>query len=285
MSSVLAVTTYVITRDYLLGQREQSLTQQAYADAALLRNRLHTAGARLGDELGDVTTSDGAAVVVRGRDGNWYSTSLDLGADDVPAALDRLVTDGTPGSQRASGSAAHGSRWGPIRSEGLEFFEISRLTSLQQSLQTLAVVLAAGAAAATLAGAVAGVTASRRTVRPLEDVAAAATRIAGGELGARLPPTDDPDLTRIVRSFNSMVDALGARIERDARFVADVSHELRTPLTAWSPASRWSAPPATSSRRGDSKPSGWCGPSSPGSAHALDDLLELARLDGGPAAS
>ena len=35
----------------------------------------------------------------------------------------------------------------------------------------------------------------------------------------------------IVGSFNSMVDALQTRIERDAAFAADVSHELRTPLT------------------------------------------------------
>ena len=283
VSSVLAVTTYVITRDYLLGQREQSLTQQAYADAALLRNRLHTAGARLGDELGDFTTSDGAAVVVRGRDGNWYSTSLDLGADDVPPALDRLVTDGTPGSQRASGSAGPRLAVGvPIRSEGLEFFEISRLTSLQQSLQTLAVVLAAGAAAATLAGAVAGVTASRRTVRPLEDVAAAATRIAGGELSARLAPTDDPDLTGIVTSFNSMVDALGARIERDARFVADVSHELRSPLTGLvTSVEVVGAHGAELSSRGQ-QALGLVRTELARFRHALDDLLALARLDGGP---
>ncbi|MCF6746422.1 HAMP domain-containing histidine kinase, partial [Blastococcus sp. KM273128] len=85
---------------------------------------------------------------------------------------------------------------------------------------------------ATLAGAGFGVWASRRAVSPLEQVAGAATRIAGGELSTRLPPTGDPDLVGIVAAFNSMVDALAARIERDARFVGDVSHELRSPLTS-----------------------------------------------------
>ena len=43
--------------------------------------------------------------------------------------------------------------------------------------------------------------------------------------------TDDPDLSELVESFNQMVDALQARIQREARFAADVSHELRTPVT------------------------------------------------------
>ena len=68
-------------------------------------------------------------------------------------------------------------------------------------------------------------------LEPLDGVATAAAQIAGGQLSRRLEPTDDPDLVTIVGSFNSMVDALQTRIERDAAFAADVSHELRTPLT------------------------------------------------------
>ena len=44
-----------------------------------------------------------------------------------------------------------------------------------------------------------------------------------GRLETRLPVTDDPDLTVIVGSFNSMVEALDERIRRDARFAADLS--------------------------------------------------------------
>jgi two-component system, OmpR family, sensor histidine kinase MtrB len=94
-----------------------------------------------------------------------------------------------------------------------------------------------------------------------------------------LAPTDDPDLVAIVGSFNSMVDALAARIERDARFVGDVSHELRSPLT-----SLVTSVEVMAGRRDEL---------SPRSQQALtliegelarfrqtlDDLLELARLD------
>jgi signal transduction histidine kinase len=38
----------------------------------------------------------------------------------------------------------------------------------------------------------------------------------------------------LTQSFNTMVDQLQERIERDARFTSDVSHELRSPLTTLS---------------------------------------------------
>ena len=73
---------------------------------------------------------------------------------------------------------------------------------------------------------------ARRVMAPLDDVAVRprrASRPAG--CSTRLPSTDDPDLATIVGSFNSMVEALDERIQRDARFAADLSHELRSPLT------------------------------------------------------
>jgi signal transduction histidine kinase len=282
VSAVLALTTFVLTRSYLVDQRERSLAQQGYADAALLRSRIAGAGS-VGDELGDLTTATGATVVVRARDGRWYSTSLAVGAHDVPTALERLVASGTAGTQRTSGARHPKMVVGvPLVADDAEFFEVTDLSELQTSLTTLAAVLAGGAAVATLAGAAFGTWASRRTVRPLEDVAGAATRIAGGELSARLAPTDDPDLTGIVTSFNRMVDALGARIERDARFVADVSHELRSPLTGLvTSVEVVGAHGAELSSRGQ-QALGLVRTELARFRHALDDLLALARLDGGP---
>jgi signal transduction histidine kinase len=56
--------------------------------------------------------------------------------------------------------------------------------------------------------------------------------IAGGQLATRLDlEAADPDLEDLTASFNTMVDQLQVRIEREAQFNSDVSHELRSPLT------------------------------------------------------
>ncbi|OMQ08656.1 two-component sensor histidine kinase, partial [Modestobacter sp. VKM Ac-2676] len=116
-------------------------------------------------------------------------------------------------------------------------------------------------------------------MQPLEQVAGAATAIAGGDLATRLPPTDDPDLVAIVGSFNSMVDALSTRIDRDARFVGDVSHELRSPLT-----SLVTTVEVLAGRQDDLTPRGREALALVQSEldrfrRTLDDLLELAKLD------
>jgi signal transduction histidine kinase len=119
----------------------------------------------------------------------------------------------------------------PLPAVDVEFYEIAATTELDRTLGTLRWVLAAFAAATAVGGAALGRAAARRVVAPLDSVAGAAARIAGGALDTRLPVTEDPDLATIVGSFNSMVDAVHERIQRDARFAADVSHELRSPLT------------------------------------------------------
>jgi signal transduction histidine kinase len=282
VSAVLVGTTWLLASNYLLDQRERSLTRQAFADANVLSSRLATAGTEVGEVVGELVPSGGADVVVRSGD-SWFSSSLDVDARDVPGDLRRLVAGGSAGSVRVDTAAGPALLVGvPVAAAGIEFYELSPLTELQMVLRTLAVVLGAGALAATAAGAAFGAWASRRAVQPLEQVAAAATRIAGGELTTRLPPTDDPDLLAIVAGFNSMVDALAARIDRDARFVGDVSHELRSPLTGVV-----TSVEVLAARRSELSPRA-------DQALALvereldrfrrmlDDLLELARLDGAP---
>ncbi len=283
VSAVLVMTTWLLARNYLVDQREQAMTQQAFADANVLRNRLSTAGADVGQVLGELVPSGGSDVVVR-SEGAWYSSSLDVGGRDVPEALQRLVADGEAGTARVA--AAGGPRLVvavPVVSAGVEFYEISRLDELEMVLRTLALVLGAGALVATAAGAGFGAWASRKAVQPLEQVATAATRIAGGELDTRLPATDDPDLVAIIAGFNSMVDALAARIERDARFVGDVSHELRSPLT-----SLITSVEVLATRRDELPPRAQQALALVEGQLArlrstLDDLLELARFDGAAA--
>lgn len=279
VSVVLVSTTFLAARSYLLDQRESSLTRQAFADANVLNSRLATAGADVGDLLAELVPSGGADVVLRSG-GSWYSSSLDVGARDVPEELRGIVTDGSAGTARID--TAHGPALMvgvPLRAAGVEYYEVAPLVELRQVLATLSAVLAAAALAATAAGAGFGVWAGRRAVQPLEQVAGAATRIAGGELTTRLPPTDDPDLVAIVGGFNSMVDALAARIERDARFVGDVSHELRSPLTTLV-----TSVEVLGARRDELSPRAQQALALVETElgrfrRTLDDLLQLARLD------
>ncbi|SFN82714.1 Signal transduction histidine kinase [Geodermatophilus obscurus] len=279
VSAVLVTTTFLLARGYLLDQRERTLTRQAFADADVLRSRLSTAGAEIGTALEELEPSGSSDVVVH-HGGSWYSSSLEVGARDVPADLRDLVDDGTAATVRTG--SADGPRLVvgvPVPGADLEFYELSPLTELQEVLRTLAAVLTAGAGAATLVGAAFGVWASRRVVQPLEQVAGAATRIAAGDLATRLPATQDPDLVAIVGGFNAMVDALAARIERDARFVGDVSHELRSPLTTLV-----TSVSVLGARRGELPPRSREALALVETELArfrrtLDDLLELARLD------
>ncbi|WNV76840.1 HAMP domain-containing sensor histidine kinase [Geodermatophilus sp. DSM 44513] len=273
------MTTFVLARNHLLDQREASLTRQAFADANVLRGSLATAGVEIGDALSQLVPEGGSDVVVRSGD-SWYSTSLDVGARDVPPDLREAVAAGNAARVRTeSAEGPHLVVGVAVRGADLEFYEVTELVELESELRTLATVLAVSALAATVAGAAFGAWASGRAVQPLDQVTAAATDIAGGDLARRLPPTEDADLVAIVGSFNSMVDALAARIDRDARFVGDVSHELRSPLTTLVTSVELLA-----ARRDEL---------SPRSRQALtlvegelarfrrtlDDLLELARMD------
>ena len=102
---------------------------------------------------------------------------------------------------------------------------------LTGTLRFLSLVLVGGTALGGLFGIGLGLWASRRALRPLTALTTAASRVARGDLDARLPEQADPDLAPLATTFNSTAAALQQRVQRDARFASDVSHELRSPLT------------------------------------------------------
>ncbi len=161
------------------------------------------------------------------------------------------------------------------------YVEAFPLGSTERTLRIIVTALLIGSVLAALFATFFGFTTSRGLLKPLTRVADAAGDIAQGALDARLDNSDDPELDRLVRSFNDMADAVQARIEREARFASDVSHELRSPITAMTAAVEVLA--ARRDELGDR------------SRQALDllveqvrrfdsmviDLLELSRLDAG----
>lgn len=114
-----------------------------------------------------------------------------------------------------------------VSREGVD--DALRRLAVIETLGTLAAIVLAGLL---LAGA------SRRALKPLDDVVSTARRISGGMAGERLnPDRSDTELGRLARAFDEMLDALEdalasarASDERTKIFLADAAHQLRTPL-------------------------------------------------------
>jgi two-component system, OmpR family, sensor kinase len=80
----------------------------------------------------------------------------------------------------------------------------------------------------------------KRDLRPLEDMADTASRIADGDLTQRVEPAEPrTEVGRLGLSLNVMLDQIEVAFaerrrseDKLRRFLADASHELRTPLTS-----------------------------------------------------
>lgn len=73
---------------------------------------------------------------------------------------------------------------------------------------------------------------SRTLTKPLGSMAAAATRVAAGDLSVRAQAgSDKGEMAEMVGHFNQMIEALDRSARERRVTAASISHELRTPLT------------------------------------------------------
>lgn len=230
LSALLSTTTWALTRENLLNQREDSATVVVYQNAGIVQQRVGDSDTDNQALLSSLSTPLGARpILFNGTE--YVSLTPEFGRDALPASLRDTVVAGQPARMRYELRGEMQLAVGiPIPSAEVAYFEIVSLSDLEDTLGALGVSLLGASLVTTLAGAALGWWASRRALRPLTGVSTAAMALAAGRLHTRLETSEDPDLRPIAASFNDMAQALQDRIERDARFASDVSHELRSPL-------------------------------------------------------
>lgn len=220
--------TYASARLFLVQQRETSALSRALVDARVVDVALSedVAPGRVLSKLPGISGSGGLLLV----DGEWFSSNVTVAPSDLPPDL---LNDAYPDGawMRFSGQSGETMLAVAIPVEGGMFVETSSFAELDQTLRMLGWVLAVASLAAFAVGAAVGRYAGRRLLRPLHELAVGSKRITEGDLRARVPVGEDPELGAISRAFNEMADAVQERIGQEKRFSANVSHELRSPLT------------------------------------------------------
>lgn len=225
---VVSGATYFGARVYLVQQRENAALKGALIDARILDAAL-SQGARPGKALEGLPETEDSQKLLR-VDDTWYSSNVTVSPRELPDSL--LATGLDSGAlQRFSASSGETYLAVAVPVSGGLFVEVFSYKELNSQLAILGWVLGAASLAAFLVGGAVGRATGNRLVRPLTDVADGARRITAGDLRARVPVGEDPDMAAISTAFNEMADAVQDRLERERRFSANVSHELRSPLT------------------------------------------------------
>jgi signal transduction histidine kinase len=234
ISAAVAISAYVFAVRFQVNEQQHVALRQTYLNAAIARARLLDPDTDVVGVLDALTTGSTSHIVIY-HQGRWYSSSLAPSRDALPASARTATMRGAVTRTWARiGGAPQIVVGVPLPAVHSAFFQVFDESALRRTLVTLRTILLVAASGTTAAGAAFGWWASRRLTAPLRDVATAAQRIAAGDLDTRLRAGNDVELAALVASFNTMVEALRARIERDARFAADVGHELRSPLTTLS---------------------------------------------------
>ena len=231
----LSIVTYASTRTYLLQQRTEFATRQAFNNAQLVRTVISLNSGDAGDLMSNIRSERGGyAVLHLGESDAFYPQEpLRFTQSNLPIQFVTKTLSGVTGRQRFLFDGEPYEAIGiNIEAIDAQYFEAFPLNDVARTLSTIRNTLSIGVLLITLTAGFLGLSISSRVLRPLRRVTSAATDIASGGLDIRLADETDPELARLATSFNNMVDAVQFRIQRETRFASDVSHELRSPVTA-----------------------------------------------------
>ena len=284
----LSIVTYASTRTYLLKQRTEFATRQAFNNAQLVRTVISLNSSDAGDLMSNIRSERGGyAVLHLGESDSFYPQEpLRFTQSNMPTQFVAKTLSGVTGRQRFLFNGEPYEAVGVnIKAIDAQYFEAFPLNDVARTLSTIRNTLTLGVLLITLTAGLLGLSISNRVLRPLRRVTSVATDIASGGLDIRLADETDPELARLATSFNNMVDAVQSRIQRETRFASDVSHELRSPVTALAAAIE-----VLQARRDElSERNQQAFDIIATQVHRFDrtvlDLLELSRLDAGAGAT
>ncbi len=251
---VIALVTLGRVRAFIVSSASRTLTTQAVQVAqvvertwVLLREGSQAAGGgtRSGPEVQAlakfVSQLTSADFVVLSPDGDVLLSSERLGrlagAAFKTGVVERALARGEPGSAtlrdplgRFSVVAA-----APVTRAGGEVGAVALLRPVKEVSQTsraYLILVVESLLLGLVLSLLASVLVARGLTRPLLGLGAAATRVAGGDFGQRVPVESDDELGRVAESFNAMAERLGTMQRERRELYASVSHELRTPVTS-----------------------------------------------------
>jgi two-component system, OmpR family, sensor histidine kinase MtrB len=231
VAGILALGTWQLSTGYMIDQRESSAVRQATGNARLVESTLNRDATALRELLTALGADTESAVLLIDGD-NWITEGGLVDPSHLPGDFLDTVRRGTPTHLRTTLDSVPVLAVGlPLRDRSATYVEVTQTRELERTIQFLTWILLAGTVASGLAGALLGRWATTHALRPLRRFTDAATKAARGDLGVRLPATQDPDLTPLANAFNDTTERLQQRVARDTRFAGDVSHELRSPLT------------------------------------------------------
>ncbi|RME73832.1 MAG: HAMP domain-containing protein, partial [Chloroflexi bacterium] len=161
--------------------------------------------------------------------GEWQGQSLRSGSDSEPG--DSAVT----GQFRAPTGGSYLYAAQPVRL-GDEPGYVAAVESRPSLLRGLVAELGWGfllaGGVAMLVSLLLGWAIARSIARPLQNIATAATAVAGGDYEHRLKESGPPEVRQVAASFNVMIERVESSQQALRDFVSNVSHELKTPLTS-----------------------------------------------------
>jgi two-component system sensor histidine kinase MprB len=248
-----SVATYLIVRNQLRGQIDESLRNQSAA--VVIRGGLMRAGKKT--LLRKVRPGDSTPAAGRGLSLEVEAPRPEFGTApsffQVVDSRGRTVSPpvgrfSLPISQRTLAVARTGKgayytdvevRGTALRmyvkptGSGRALLAARSLSEVENALNrlgwSLAITCLVGIAIAAFVGAMV----ARGALRPVRKLTATAERITEThDLGERIETEGDDELGRLGSTFNAMLDSLERAIRSQRQLVSDASHELRTPLTS-----------------------------------------------------